>query len=64
MRGPDYTVSSYDIEDYVKTGERWNKDEKKKQYVFSGYKQYYKFRDDVQMVGVHGELGHPKRATI
>jgi hypothetical protein len=47
--GPDYTVTSYDIVDYVKTGERWRKDPVKKQYVFDGYKQDYKFRDDVQM---------------
>ena len=50
LSGPDYTASSYDIEDYVKTGERWNKDEKKKQYVFAGYKQDYKFRDDAKML--------------
>ncbi len=50
MRGPDYTVTSYDIVDYVQTGERWVKDEKKKQYVYGGPKQDYKFRDDVQML--------------
>ncbi len=50
MRGPDYTVTSYDIEDYVKTGERWFKDEKTGKYVYAGDKQDYKFRDDVQML--------------
>ncbi len=50
LKGPDYTVTSYDIEDYIKTGERWVKDEKKKQYVYGGDKQDYKFRDDVQML--------------
>ncbi len=50
LRGPDYTVTSYDIEDYVKTGERWNKDDKLGKYTFGGYKQDYKFRDDVQML--------------
>lgn len=50
LSGPDYTVSSYDIEDYIQTGKRWTKDKKKNQYVFSGYKQDYKFRDDVKML--------------
>ena len=49
LRGPDYTVTSNDIIDYVQTGERWVKDEKKKQYAYGGPKQDYKFRDDVQM---------------
>lgn len=50
LRGPDYTVTSYDIVDYVKTGERWYKDDKKGKYVYAGDKQDYKFRDDVQML--------------
>lgn len=50
LRGPAYTVSSYDIEDYVQTGERWRKDKQKQAYVFDGYKQDYKFRSDVQML--------------
>lgn len=49
LSGPDYTVTSYDIEDYVKTGERWYKDDKDGKYVFGGDKQDYKFRDDVKM---------------
>ncbi|MCW5907721.1 MAG: DUF2723 domain-containing protein [Chitinophagales bacterium] len=50
LRGPDYTVTSYDIVDYVKTGERWYKDDKNNKYVYAGDKQDYKFRDDVQML--------------
>lgn len=50
LSGPDYTVTSYDIEDYVQTGKRWNKDVKTNKYVFAGYKQDYKFRDDVKML--------------
>ena len=50
LSGPDYTVTSYDIVDYVKTGERWYKDEKEGKYVFGGDKQDYKFRDDVKML--------------
>lgn len=50
LRGPAYTVSSYDIEDYVQTGKRWRKDKQKQAYVFDGYKQDYKFRSDVQML--------------
>lgn len=50
LKGPDYTCTSYDIEDYIQTGERWEKDEAKKQYVYAGPKQDYKYRDDIQML--------------
>ncbi len=50
LRGPDYTATSADIIDYVQTGERWVKDDKKKQYAYGGPKQDYKFRDDAQML--------------
>ncbi|MBL0309231.1 MAG: DUF2723 domain-containing protein [Bacteroidetes bacterium] len=50
LRGPDYTVSYYDIEDYITTGERWRKDAKSQSYVFDGNKQDYKFRSSVQML--------------
>ncbi|HLP50764.1 MAG TPA: DUF2723 domain-containing protein [Chitinophagales bacterium] len=49
LKGPDYTCTSYDIEDYIKTGERWVKDEAQGKYVYGGDKQDYKIRDDVQM---------------
>ncbi|MDB5281959.1 MAG: hypothetical protein JWO06_1034 [Bacteroidota bacterium] len=48
--GPDYTANQYDIVDYAKTGERWRKDTATKKYVFEGFKQEYKYRDDVQML--------------
>ncbi|MES2622423.1 MAG: DUF2723 domain-containing protein [Bacteroidota bacterium] len=48
LRGPDYTVTSRDIVDYVQTGERWVKDVNKGEYLNKGPKQDYKFRDDVQ----------------
>ncbi len=48
LRGPDYTVTSRDIVDYVETGERWIKNEKSGKYDFGGPKQDYKFRDEVQ----------------
>ncbi len=47
--GPDYTVTSYDITDYITTGERWTKNAKLAKYVDDGPKQDYKFRDDVKM---------------
>ncbi len=47
--GPDYTISSNDIEKYVKTGERWIKDTAQGKYVFGGDKQDYQYRDDVLM---------------
>jgi tetratricopeptide (TPR) repeat protein len=50
LRGPDYTVTSNDIIDYVQTGERWVKDNKSNKYVYGGPKQDYKFRDDVLML--------------
>ncbi|MFN8322891.1 MAG: DUF2723 domain-containing protein [Chitinophagales bacterium] len=50
LRGPDYTVTSNDIIDYVQTGERWVKDKKSSKYVYGGPKQDYKFRDDVLML--------------
>ena len=49
LYGPDYTATSYDIEDYVKTGERWVKNKKQGKYVFDGYKQDYKFKDEAKM---------------
>ncbi|HWB62557.1 MAG TPA: DUF2723 domain-containing protein, partial [Chitinophagales bacterium] len=50
LYGPDYTVSSYDIVDYIKTGERWAKSPTSNKYVDEGPKQDYKFRDDVNML--------------
>ncbi len=47
--GPDYTATSYDIEDYVNTGERWEKDKKQGRYVQDGFKQDYKFRSESKM---------------
>ena len=49
LYGPAYTVSSYDITDYITTGERWIKDKKAGKYVDDGPKKDYKFRDDVKM---------------
>lgn len=46
MYGPDYTCTSYDIDGYVKTGERWVKDEKSGTYVFQGEKRDYKYAPD------------------
>ena len=47
--GPDYTATGDDIEDYVKTGERWVKNEATGKYEFGGDKQDYKFRKEAQM---------------
>lgn len=47
--GPDYTATSADIEDYVKTGERWVKNEATGKYEYGGDKQDYKFRADAKM---------------
>lgn len=47
--GPDYSVSSYDIVDYINLGERWVKNPSLHKYVDDGPKQDYKFRDDVLM---------------
>lgn len=47
--GPDYTATGDDIEDYVKTGERWVKNEATGKYEFGGIKQDYKFRKEAQM---------------
>lgn len=47
--GPDYTATGDDIEDYVKTGERWVKNEATGKYEFGGFKQDYKFRKEAQM---------------
>lgn len=50
LKGPDYTCTSYDIVDYIKTGERWVKNEATGVYEYGGDKQDYKIRDEVQML--------------
>lgn len=55
--GPDYTATQDDIVGYNKTGERYRKDVKTKQYVDEGPKQDYKFRDEIQ--GPFPRMGFP-----
>ena len=66
--GPDYTVTSYDITDYITTGERWTKNAKLAKYVDDGPKQDYKFRDDVKMffprLGFWQEEGKKQRTAF
>ncbi|MCS6819150.1 MAG: DUF2723 domain-containing protein [Chitinophagales bacterium] len=49
LYGPAYNISSYDIIDVKKVGERYYKDEKTHTYKYVGDKIDYVFRDDVMM---------------
>jgi hypothetical protein len=49
LYGPAYNVSSYDIVDMEKVGERYQKDIKTHSYKYVGDKIDYKFNDDVMM---------------